>query len=550
MAKKRSASPPRTPARKALDPPRIHDAESALAGGSAVAPHPHSPVRHRGPGDEVLGAPARVSPVNPNLGMSNGPQAGQRPGRRKGPPGNVPHAGRGPIGESNADRTAVTASATAQARGLRHNPPNTIAPTPRGSLVRPGTAPLVVSQYRADPRIQPQPYISDVDIDANWFCYSADTEVLTRRGWKFFADLAEDDEVATRNPESKEFEWQRPLARPVYDYVGTMYRFESQAIDLLVTPEHRMLVNSLPDKAAALLDVAKRGVHKAEEALIPARILAATATGNTRIPLTSVWRGEEIKQVEFVSDDPCHRKTILSGDDYCAFMGMFLAEGSTDRKNGKLARVKIAQSPRSGKLAWFTAALKRGFGERVKYRPYSDGRGGEFYIYSAPLARFCDQFGHAHQKFVPDDIMNATPRQLRLFWDAYMQGDGRQRRHKGVRGRQGRLRGLLQQVKTISPRMADQLQEIAQKLGYSASIRIAKAAQTMVRTGTGREYVVDSQREIYCVTLRRATHARVRISRQRYAGKVYCVSVPNRTVYVRRNRRNPGWSGNSPFQPI
>src|ERR1017187_9615182 len=54
-------------------------------------------------------------------------------------------------------------------------------------------------------------------------CYSDDTEILTRDGWKLFAKLADEDEVATRS-ESGMFEWQLPSARLEYPFDGERNR--------------------------------------------------------------------------------------------------------------------------------------------------------------------------------------------------------------------------------------------------------------------------------------------------------------------------------------
>ena len=72
-------------------------------------------------------------------------------------------------------------------------------------------------------------------------CYSNDTEILTRNGWKLFSKLTDEDEVATRS-ESGLFQWQKPSARLEHLFDGEMIEFSSKSVELLVTPGHRMLV--------------------------------------------------------------------------------------------------------------------------------------------------------------------------------------------------------------------------------------------------------------------------------------------------------------------
>jgi len=75
--------------------------------------------------------------------------------------------------------------------------------------------------------------------DGSVKCYSIDTEILTRDGFKHYNELSLEDEVMTLNPETKEIEYHKPSRKFKYLYKGKMYRF---GMDLLVTPDHRMYV--------------------------------------------------------------------------------------------------------------------------------------------------------------------------------------------------------------------------------------------------------------------------------------------------------------------
>ena len=461
--------------------------------------------------------------------------------------------------------------------GGMNAPPPGYRPAPRDTqgpgFASSALAPAVQSQYANTPPGAPN-IITDVDVARNWFCYSDDTQILTRhRGWVLFVDLVEGEEVATRSSDGR-IEWQRPTQRVEYDYTGPMFHFYSQALDILVTPEHRMLVNSLPDRAAQKLGLARRGGHQSREVILSAKVLAETHTGNTRIPVTGQWEGMALGGLKLEPVSGYAKSLNLSGDDYAIFMGFYLSEGCSELRDGRPWRVKIGQSPKSKRLSIFADALGRMFGERVTYRPYLNGEGGGFYIHSAALTAFCRQFGQSHEKHLPDDLMNAPCRQLRLFWDAYMAGDGSRQRQGTSRKtkRLGRCAGVLQKIKTVSQRMADQLQEVALKLGHLASIAVENGGASVIRTGTGREYT-SVARDSYLVSMHSKTSMRFRADTQSYAGKVYCVSVPNGIVAVRRavkenqngskeealgrsvgrRRHKAGgwlWCGNSPFQPI
>ncbi|MFV9678124.1 MAG: hypothetical protein ACNYVW_10820, partial [Methanosarcinales archaeon] len=54
-------------------------------------------------------------------------------------------------------------------------------------------------------------------------CYDAETELLTKDGWKLFKDLKHEEAVLTLNPETGEQEWQKHIKFLEYDYSGAMF---------------------------------------------------------------------------------------------------------------------------------------------------------------------------------------------------------------------------------------------------------------------------------------------------------------------------------------
>jgi hypothetical protein len=348
-----------------------------------------------------------------------------------------------------------------------------------------------------------------------YYCYSDDTEVMTKRGWLRFADTNADDEFATRQIGVGKFEWQRAYDTFRKHYTGQMIRFVGKSIDMLVTPHHRMLVNSLP-----------RGIgdnrnYRAEEHVVTAEQLAAFGTNNTGIPLTSTWAGTEIGSRIFTGNDPRTKPVEMTGDDYCAFMGMYLAEGNLHHKGS----IAISQPPDArGAHQVFGDLMCRLFGTGVCYS------GHQFEVCRTALADFLRQFGKAHEKFIPDDIREATPRQLAIFLRHYLLGDGRAKGDDGVSTQQGF---------TVSRRLADHLTEIGQKLGYAPAVWTRKGAPYSFgdRGGVSREeYLISFAR----MKATKGWHA----ESVDYDAPVSCVCVPNKFLYVRRNGK-AAWSGNT-----
>lgn len=74
----------------------------------------------------------------------------------------------------------------------------------------------------------------------NHECYDKHTEVLTNNGWKFFKDIDDSDLVFTMN-KNMVGEWQAPTEKIVKHYTGKLLYHSSRTIDLCVTPNHRIL---------------------------------------------------------------------------------------------------------------------------------------------------------------------------------------------------------------------------------------------------------------------------------------------------------------------
>jgi phage terminase large subunit-like protein len=393
-----------------------------------------------------------------------------------------------------------------------------------------------------------RPRLVLVEDKASGQCYSDDTEVLTRRGWKLFEEVdTTTDEFATRNPQTKEFEWQYAYARTDEPHAGNMYHFCGRSIDILVTPEHRMLIDRLPRKLGG--NALRKG-----EVVVAAKDLAFAWNASLDIPVTSIWRGKRIVSKSFPMDkqkqaqrfagrvDTLGRRVAtsepapvqMSGDDYCAFMGMYLSEGWWRiQESSRSGAVFICQYPTSPYLQEFSDALDSIFGHKV---PYSS-RKHQFTISRRGLAEHIAKFGHhAWEKFVPDDIMNATPKQLRIFWKFYSMGDGC-------------TASGMEQITTSSEHMAGQLVEIAQKIGQHASMAKKIAKKDILIGSNKHPTLAVNRRPTYVVSLRKSKTMGFHVEQLPYSGMAHCISVPNGIIYVRRHGK-PAWCGQSLIQSI
>src|SRR3990170_5011271 len=71
-------------------------------------------------------------------------------------------------------------------------------------------------------------------------CYDDASEVLTETGWKQWPDVTGEELFATRSVDGR-LEYQPALRLVRKDYKGHMIGFKGMSVDLLVTPDHRVL---------------------------------------------------------------------------------------------------------------------------------------------------------------------------------------------------------------------------------------------------------------------------------------------------------------------
>lgn len=349
--------------------------------------------------------------------------------------------------------------------------------------------------------------------------FSADTEILTRRGWIFFDELGYCDEVATRT-EGGQFEWRFPRRIIRQHYDGQMLRLHSRSLDMLVAPGHP--VPWSPEGGSRNLV----RISEANALLSRARFVAhSNAVGS--LQATSTWDAPELAEKIFpgvrrTRMGPAPRDLRMTGDQFAAFMGMFTAEGSTTPTTEGDWLTAIAQEKHGKGYEEYRALLTEIYGREP-------GRGGhQWRLYSRPLYEYLAPLGKARSKWVPQEILNLSRRQLEIFWRYYFLGDGSYERHADHK----RIADA-ECASTTSAVLAGQLQEVVQKLGYSCSVRACKSKAN---------YLVRTESLIYKIRVRRTLYPQFSVTEVPYSGMTGCVQVPNPAVYVRRNG-HPAWSG-------
>jgi len=341
-------------------------------------------------------------------------------------------------------------------------------------------------------------------------CYDEKTEVLTLDGFKPFSELGYGDKIATLD-EKGMVEYHHPVAIQRFHHRGDMVHFEGKLYDLLVTPNHKVLCKHRNSKRFGLRE---------------ARDLLSHPDYSYEFKANADWRGENHSVVlPRVKGSDLHgtfqpiNVDSITPDLWVRFLGWWLTEGSIDTQGGRACRVSIGQYD-SKKREEICEIIKR-----MGFSPYNGLKQVE--IHSQQLYLYLKRFGKAKEKFIPKEVKNLPPRLLRELIEVLIQGDG----HKNK---------TYSQFYTQSKRLAEDFQEIAIKAGYASSCfkRIKKGRFP----SSSKIY----SEEIYEVSLRdRTTTPRFRAPKiVKHDGIVYCVTVPNHLLLVRRNGKAI-WSGNS-----
>jgi hypothetical protein len=333
----------------------------------------------------------------------------------------------------------------------------------------------------------------------NYDCYDDQTDILTKDGWKRFRDISDNEIVATLK--NGNIIYDKIIAKVEYDYQGTMYRVKSKSIDMLTTPNHKYFVES------------RKGFAKFRE-------IQNINIFNDRIPATSKWKGK--KQETYTLG-----KLTFNMSDWCAFIGIYLSEGSF-LKVKKGYRVYITQDNLSHHdIVVDIKSLLWRMGLYFRY----DGH--NFLIENKELFEYVKRFGKCDEKYIPRDLLELSPKYLKILKDWLIKGDGYIQK------------GGYEHYYSTSLRLINDVQELIIKLGLSGNIKIK-----LQNGGTIRGRKIYPKKEMYEIFIRKSKYkyfgktGQSYIYKEPYCGKIYCVEVPSHVIKVRRNGHEL-WCGNS-----
>lgn len=390
-----------------------------------------------------------------------------------------------------------------------------------------------------------------------YFCYDEKTRVVTAEGPKDLHDLRAWDSVFSIDPATQRMVKTRVEEVHRFPYAGTMIHFGGRSADLMVTPNHRMLIHTGSSGGSRLI------FRRADRCLEFRDIIAPVPVG---------WSGgaESPREIELRFEQRHIRRRVrLSIQDAFYLLGLFIADGRVVRGRvavpvkSRLSRLDYQASYRgvTGRFAPIDSAggelrLKEyeTFGTvfalpdhtrdparqnlmdiLTKHRIGYSVTGGTVSISSRGLYEFFQQCGaDAKSKHIPEWVLDQRSEHLIHLLRGLRDGDGA---HRDAGSR----------YHTSSAALKDGFVQLCFKLGRRASVTYDRPRSPVLKDGkrieSGPSFTVTySSRPRPRHTIK-SRHAEI----VDYQGEVWCPSVPPfENVLVERNGKY-FFSGNTKY---
>lgn len=351
-------------------------------------------------------------------------------------------------------------------------------------------------------------------------CFDKETEILTEKGWYKFENLPKNINVATVNLSNMSLEYQLPSEYQKVLYNGNMLYFKGRTKDCLVTPDHNMVYLSKKD----------RDNNKDEFKIKKAKDLNTT---DMFIKKVNHFIGKEIDTINICGND-------INMDLWLEFLGFYLAEGwATIRKRDRLRTKK----KKDGTKYQYISSETDGYCgicqnqnstlehmERVvellpfkfsKKLLHGSDKHYQLLCYNSEFVEYLSQFGRCHEKFIPDYVFSLSVRQQQIISDTMMLGDGNK---KGDR------------YTTNSIKLRDGFQRLSIQLGYTSDYSLLRKKGSVYKGVTANHDIFNVGRTSSIGKCGNQTIIKSGKSENiQYNDYVYCVTVPNHTVIIRRN---------------
>ena len=377
-------------------------------------------------------------------------------------------------------------------------------------------------------------------IKEKWGCYDEKTEVLTKDGFKFFKDVNLNDEIATLN-ENGELEYNKPTDYFSYVYNGKMYRLKHRGVDIKVTPNHNLYVskgsyyngNKNNEKRTYEFELTNPDTYFGKDKRFKKGCIWTGQEPNEtfKIPTYSYTNKTKSKKGKIYN-----RTYNINGPDinivhFLRFLGFYVAEGCVSHGKGHGSSIHVAYNP------YDEEEIVNELIKNIGFVPKQSSIGVKIFS-CAPLGVWLkNNCGHlSYNKKCPSFIKNLPPKYIEEFLKYLYIGDGHKAKTSNI-------------LTTTSEKLKDDVCELLLKAGYTFRVK------EIDRIGKENKYNIISKRKVYEINWLKNTFVEIDNSKVNkvnnffegwidYSGFVYCVTVKNHILYIRRNGKGC-WCGNS-----
>ncbi len=341
--------------------------------------------------------------------------------------------------------------------------------------------------------------ISKANVQA---CYSEDTEVLTEKGWMNYKEVNK-LKIAQYDPRKDKVEFLSHKGLYVYDYNKEMFHFKNKRNDILVTPNHKMLV---------------RGHRYGKYKGINAEDISYTrmqfrnssnfkSKGEKYFVLPGIRHKQNRNHEKYVHQ---YKDKKIPMNLWLEFLGYYVTEGGIETGN----TIGIAQE--KGKEANMIGECMKKLTEIIgcSLSVVDCGKYVRFKITQKQLYSYLVNLGKkSYEKNLDITFSKYSKEQLKILFDAMMIGDG---------SSDGKF------FSVTSEKLADEFQVIANLVGKSASKNIH------YKEGSGR----GKRKTTYRIVVSDKNEPTIKkryVKKVKYNGKVWCFSTHTGFFITRRN---------------
>lgn len=396
-----------------------------------------------------------------------------------------------------------------------------------------------------------------------YFCYDDKTRALTKDGFKTYNQLKPGDTVFSLDLRTGEVR-ERPInSMHIFDYSGKMIHLNSRAVDLLVTPNHRMLVHMRKHDGNGVGRMRFRTIDECLNRKLTIFPVPKPWSGNTdNRPKTyhfEYHQNFKIKTVDipinhllylfglFIGDGCCYKgratvpvKTMLNRSSYISTVQR--------EANGRFAKLLVQEQASDYKKTYDTYevifALPEGAKDNARANLISILESCQIgfsttkhtvRISSSEIYSLFSQCGtYAKNKKIPKWLLQYPADNLMWLYKGLKDSDGNHASKNDV-------------YYTISPQLAADYIELCIKIGKLGTFRLRP----------GRESKISSQNKAIvsspCFEISTTGYVQTRLfynenaKRIPYEGKIWCPEIPEtHNLLVERNGKI-AFCGNSKY---